>query len=52
MLTILFVIFFILWAVSMIPGVDSRIGGGSGWFAWICVGLLALHIGEFSALHG
>jgi len=50
-LTILFILFFVLWLVSLFPQASNRLGSYGGWLPWICVGLLALRIGLFSSLH-
>ena len=50
-LTILFIVFFVLWLVSLLPVAGTRFGPYVGLLPWICVGLLALRIGLFSALH-
>jgi hypothetical protein len=50
-LTILFIVFFILWLASLFPAAGERFGPYGGWLPWICVGLLAWHVGMFRALH-
>ena len=50
-LTILFVVFFVLWLVSLFPQASNRLGPYGGWLPWICVGLLAWRVGLFSSLH-
>ena len=50
-LTILFIVFFILWLASLFPAAGERFGPYGGWLPWICVGLLAWHVGMFGALH-
>ena len=44
---VFFLVFFVLWLVSLFPGVPERIGPYGAWCAWICVGLLAFHSGFF-----
>lgn len=50
-ITVLFIIFFVLWLVALVPSVNARVGVYGGWLPWICVGLLALHVGMFSGIH-
>jgi hypothetical protein len=50
-LTILFIVFFVLWLASLFPQASNRLGPYGGWLPWICVGLLAWHVGLFSSLH-
>jgi hypothetical protein len=50
-LTILFIVFFVLWLVSLFPQASNRLGPYGGWLPLICVGLLAWRVGLFSSLH-
>ena len=42
MIVILFIVFFVLWALSLLPAAAPY--NASGWLAWICVGLLAVSL--------
>ena len=50
-LTILFIVFFVLWLVSLVPVANPRFGAYVGVLPWICVGLIAYRIGFFGGLH-
>jgi hypothetical protein len=51
LLTVLFIVFFVLWLASLLPAANTRIGVYGGFLPWLCVGLLALRLGLFSGLH-
>jgi hypothetical protein len=50
-LTILFIVFFVLWLISLPPAMNARMGAYTNGLAWICVGLLAWHVGLFTGVH-
>ena len=45
---VLFIVFFVLWLATIFPQTAPWSGPYSGFLPWICVGLLALHVGLLS----